>query len=111
MYIHTYTFSGIDSINWYMIRKDEYSQNFCWYFMSGNLDFGMEKSWNFFLRFLWEPCYILRGNDACMTSIKLHVTRDTSLIRAKYQISIVVPIIGPFKQQRLAKPDSLLGHG
>ena len=50
---HVYTcisihISVIDSINWYMTRKSKYAHNLCWYFMSGNLDFSMEKSWNFF---------------------------------------------------------------
>ena len=39
--------SVIDSTNWYMGGKNK-----CWYFLSGKV---MEKSWNFFLRFLWEP--------------------------------------------------------
>ena len=43
-----------------MSRKNEYSRNLYWYFVSGNFDLGMEKSWNFFLRFLWE-LYCLAG--------------------------------------------------
>ena len=49
--------SVIDSTNWYMGHKNKY-----WYFLSGNLYFGLEKSWKnhgtFFLRFLWEPWYV-----------------------------------------------------
>ena len=42
IYIHI---SLIDSINWYMNRKSKYACNLCWYFVSENLDFSMEKSW------------------------------------------------------------------
>ena len=50
--------SVIDSTNWHMGRKNKY-----WYFFVWKFGFWpgevMEKSWNFFLRFLWEPCLTL----------------------------------------------------
>ena len=51
--------SVIDFMNWYMGHKKnpKYLHNSRSYFVSGNLDFGMENSWNFFLRLLWEPCF------------------------------------------------------
>ena len=61
-YVNTFIsiiLSEIDSIHWYKRRKNKYSHNLCWHFVSGKLGFGhgkvMEKSWNFFLIFLWEP--------------------------------------------------------
>ena len=46
----------IDSINWYMSRKNEYSRNSYWYFVSGNFDLGMEKSWKSHGTFFWDFC-------------------------------------------------------
>ena len=47
--------SVIDSTNWYMDRKNKYWNFVVWKFgfWPGEV---MEKSWNFFLRFFWEPC-------------------------------------------------------
>ena len=70
---HVYTcisihISVIDYINWYMTRKSKYAHNLCWYFVSGNLDFSMEKSWKshgtFFQREPWItyyciPCFLM----------------------------------------------------
>ena len=43
--------SVIDSTNWYMGHKNKY-----WYFLSGNLDFGLEKSWKNHGTFFWDFC-------------------------------------------------------
>ena len=48
--------SVIDSIDWYMIHKK--TPIFVSILCLEILDFGMEKSWNFFLRFLWEPTIV-----------------------------------------------------
>ena len=49
--------SVIDSTNWYMGCKNKY-----WYFLSGNLDFGLDKSWQnhgtFFRDFCGNPVNI-----------------------------------------------------
>ena len=43
--------SVIDSTNWCMGRKNKY-----WYFLSGNMDFGLEKSWKNYGTFFWDFC-------------------------------------------------------
>ena len=54
--------SVIDSTNWYRGCKNRY-----WYYLSGKFGFWpgevMEKSWNFFPRFLWEPRPLDKGPD------------------------------------------------
>ena len=77
---YVYTFismhiSVIDSINSHLNHKETFSHNLYWYFVSGNLDFGMEKSWNFFLRFLWEPWF---NQDRCWYNINIQIS-DTFL--------------------------------
>ena len=48
--------SVIDSTNWYMGCKNKY-----WYFLSGDLDFGLEKSWDFCGNPEWEGVPIPRN--------------------------------------------------
>ena len=58
---HVYTcisihISVIDFINWYVGCKSKYSLNLCWCFVSGNLHFGLEKSWKSHGTFFWDFC-------------------------------------------------------
>ena len=84
---------SIDSTNWYKGRKNKY-----WYFFVWKFGFWpgevMEKSWNFFLRFLWEPClksmifnkdfltWLLSGWQLCFQPIKCLVWKSTSYRQA-----------------------------
>ena len=67
--------SVIDSTDWYIGRKNKY-----WYFLSGNLNFGLQKSWKshgiFFLRFFVGTliCHCLRlGHETMVCAVCISV--------------------------------------